>query len=285
MFLLLLSIQSCKKDIEKKEAYKKGNLTIVADPSYENLGSAFADVYQAQYPEAKINFQFEPEDLAIVDFLNGKYTFAMVSRDLTAKERKLVFDNSKINIVTSQIACDATILITSVKNPISAISLSDIKNNAFTDQGNYVFDGGNSSNLNTLTRTVKYKIPKNQKIRALKDAYQVIENIKSNSQLIGVIGFDILSDQGDPKVQEILKQVKILAVEVNNKNIYPTVPNLRENKYPFTKRLYMHNREAGFFLGSGFLRFCGSQQGQLIVSRLGLQPYNIYPRKVEIIDN
>ncbi|MDR1877734.1 MAG: hypothetical protein LBQ84_08945 [Flavobacteriaceae bacterium] len=284
VFILgFIGLLSCQKDIEKKEAYRKGDLTLVLDPSFMNLGTALVKVFQSSYPEAVLTLKPEMEDLVIADLVNGKIPVAMASRDLTDEEAKILFDRTGIMYIPSQIACDATIFIAAKESPIEEVSVAEVKSGILDANGSFVFDGGNSSNFNNVMRKLDMSMDKDRKITSLTHADKVIDFISKNKSHIGIIGLDVLSDEDDPKVKEMLTRVKILpVVDKNNKKITPTLPNLRGEKYPFTKKVYLLNAESNFQIGSSFARFCGSQRGQLIVSKAGLQPFYLYERRVEI---
>ena len=274
---------SCKKDIEAQEDYKTGNLTIAVDPSFKEVSEALVQVYQAMYPKVHITLKPEVEDLAIADLVNGRVSLVMVSRDLTPKEAEILLNRTQIHYVPSQVALDATIFIAEKNSPIDSLTFPKIKAEILNPNGNLIFDDGNSSNFNTLMKELPLVFPKGQKLNAQLGADRVIDFVKENPDYAGIIGLDVLSDEGDPKVKKLLQEVKILpVVNADNKIVAPTVPNLRTGKYPFIKRVYLLNCEAGFHRGSAFVRFTGSQQGQLIIGRSGLQPYFLYPRNVEI---
>jgi phosphate transport system substrate-binding protein len=283
-FLSFFLLFSCKRDLESSGEYKKGDLTIAIDPSFKEVADALTQVYQAMYPQVHITLKSEVEDLAIADLVNGKISIAMVSRDLTPQEAEILLNKTKIHYVPSQIALDATIFITAKDSPIDRLTFSEIKTGVLDPKGKFIFDDGNSSNFNTLMKELKTVFPKGQKLNAQKGADKVIDFVKENASYVGIIGLDVLSDDGDPKVQKLIKEVKILSVvNAENKSVMPTVPNIRTGRYPFIKRIYLLNCESGFLRGSAFVRFTGSQQGQLIIGRSGLQPYFLYPRNVEII--
>lgn len=281
LFFCLLN--SCQKEIQQKEAYRKGKITIGIDPSFLNVGSALVEVFKFSYPEAQVNFKPEVEDLVIADFIQGKITMAMVSRNLSEEEGKILFAKTRMKFISTQIACDAIVLVTSKESLIDSIRISDLKKAIEHSDNSYVFDGGNSSNFNTLVRKLQLNISEDYKITAFNNADQVINYVYKNKSSIGIIGLNALSDTGDPKVKEYLNKIKIIPViNFDNQVIKPSIPNLRSGLYPFTKRIFLLNSENNFLLGSSFSRFAGSQRGQLIVTRAGLQPYFLYERRVQI---
>ncbi|PQL94311.1 substrate-binding domain-containing protein [Apibacter adventoris] len=283
IFLFFVLVNSCQKEIQQKEAYRKGKITIGIDPSFLNVGSALVEVFKSSYPEAQVNFKPEVEDLVIADFIQGKITMAMVSRNLSEQEGKILFAKTRMKFISTQIACDAIVLVTSKESLIDSIRISDLKKAIEHSDNSYVFDGGNSSNFNTLVRKLQLNISEDYKITALNNADQVINYVYKNKSSIGIIGLNALSDTGDPKVKEYLNKIKIIPIiNFDNQVINPSIPNLRSGLYPFTKRIFLLNSENNFLLGSSFSRFAGSQRGQLIVTRAGLQPYFLYERRVQI---
>lgn len=284
VFLAFLIICiSCQEDIKKKQAYRQGNITLAIDPSLMNLGSALVEVFQSSYPETKILFKPEVEDLVIADLLNGKVPIAMTTRDLSSEEAGILYNHTNVTYISTQIACDATIFVVSKESSIKEIDQTSLKSNIISNDSKFVFDGGNSSNFNNLKKKLGFNLTKNQKINSFSNGKEVIQFISKNSSHIGIIGLDVISEENSNEVKEFLSKVRVLPIKrADGKLIDPTVPNLREGIYPFTKRVFLLNAENSFKIGSSFSRFCGSQRGQLIVKRAGLQPYYLYERRIQL---
>ncbi|WP_313387038.1 substrate-binding domain-containing protein [Chishuiella sp.] len=296
MIIGLFTIFNCKKKDEnktkaeqktpvKRALHEYGNLTMTVDPSFKNLAQSFADMYMIDYPDVKIKINEEIEEKAIKDFYEGKIPLLMVSKPLTKAQQQHLFDKTRINYIASPIALDATIFITSIDNPITSVSIKDIKDNLYHTQPaiTFVFDHPNSANYNTLNDKLKLSVPENSKITAMGTAEKVIDYLQKDKKALGIIGLNVLSDKGNPKVENYLKSVKILAV-TNDKDeaIEPTNPNLRNGIYPFYREIYLLKNEIGFGIGAGYSRFAGSQRGQKIVTRENLQPYYLYKREVRL---
>ena len=296
MIIGLFTVFNCKKNDEnktkaeqktpvKRALHEYGDLTMTVDPSFKNLAQSLADMYMVDYPDVKIKINEEIEEKAIKDFYEGKIPLLMVSKPLTKAQQQHLFDKTRINYIASPIALDATIFITSIDNPMSTVSINDIKDNLYHNQPKttFVFDHPNSSNYNTLNDKLKLSVPANSKITAMGTAEKVIDYLQKDKKAIGIIGLNVLSDKGNPKVENYLKSVKILAV-TNDKDeaIEPTNPNLRNGVYPFYREIYLLKNEIGFGIGAGYSRFAGSQRGQKIVTRENLQPYYLYKREVRL---
>ncbi|WP_334124538.1 PstS family phosphate ABC transporter substrate-binding protein [Empedobacter brevis] len=269
----------------KRALHEYGKLTMTVDPSFKNLAQSLADIYMVDYPDVKIEVKEEIEEKAIKDFYEGEIPLLMVSKPLTKAQQQHLFDKTRINYVSSVIALDATIFITSVDNPISSITKEDIKENLYHQNPKitFVYDHPNSANYNTVNDKLKLTVGNGTKVTAMGDAEKVIDFLQKDKDAIGIIGLNILSDKGNPKIEEYLKKIKILSIVDDKGNaVQPTIPNLKYGVYPFYREIYLLKNEIGFGIGAGYSRFAGSQRGQKIVTRESLQPYFIYKREVQV---
>ena len=269
----------------KRALHEYGKLTMTVDPSFKNLAQSLADIYMVDYPDVKIEVKEKIEEKAIKDFYEGEIPLLMVSKPLTKAQQQHLFDKTRINYVSSVIALDATIFITSVDNPVSSITKQDIKENLYHQNPKitFVYDHPNSANYNTVNDKLKLTVGNGTKVTAMGDAEKVIDFLQKDKTAIGIIGLNILSDKGNPKIEEYLKKIKILSIVDDKGNaVQPTIPNLKYGVYPFYREIYLLKNEIGFGIGAGYSRFAGSQRGQKIVTRESLQPYFIYKREVQI---
>lgn len=269
----------------KRALHEYGNLTITVDPSFKNLAKSLAEMYMVDYTDVKIDIKEEIEEKAIKDFYEGKIPLLFVGKPLTKAQQQHLFEKTKINYVSSVIALDAAIFITSVDNPIDSISQKEIKENLYqaNPKTTFVFDHPNSANFNTINEKLKLTVPKGTNVTAMGDADKVIDFVKKDPKAIGIIGLNVLSDKGNPKIIEYLKHVKILSIVDDKGKIFePSNYNLRYGYYPFYRQIYVLKNEVGFGIGAGYSRFAGSQRGQKIVTRENLQPYFIFKRDVQL---
>ncbi len=297
-FATVVTFSSCHKDSEKKAnpkeekssiekaGHTQGEITFVADPTYKNIVDAWVATYTNDYPKVKIKVDYQVEDLAVKNFYEGKYPIAIVGKELDEAQKSYLFNKTTIKYAPSPIALDATILITSIDNPIDSISENTLKNDIYKETNKYVFDRANSSNFNTINTKLNTKVPTGQKVTSIEDFDQMIEFLQKSKNAVGVIGYNVLSDKDSKKVQEYLTKIKILKlVNKESKTVEPSLENFRNGSYPFTRFVYILKNEKGFGIGAGFTRFAGSQQGQLIVKKEEMQPYYLYKREIILNSN
>lgn len=97
-----------------------GRLTISGSSSVAPLIQELADSYMEINPNAEISVITSDSTQGLNDMLQGKYDFAMVSRDLESYERELV----EVNVF----ARDGIAVVVQKDNPINNVSKDQLKN-------------------------------------------------------------------------------------------------------------------------------------------------------------
>lgn len=273
---------SCEKE-NKENTHREGEMTMYVDPANKNLIEALTEIYIMKFPKVKFNLIYKPENQILKDLLDTVAYAAFINQPLTEQQEDHIYKKTTVHTRSTLLAYDAAIFITSPNNPLDALTFQDLKSGILEGKSQIVFDDGNSGNFNTVIQTLGIKIPKEQSILALDNAQAVIDFVKKSSNAIGVIGLNEISETDNPDIQKLREEIKILSiVDEKNQIQEPSIQNILVNRYPFSKGIYFIVREPGFGIGSGFSRFAGSQQGQLIVRRAGLQPNYLYDREVQI---
>ncbi|MFV0305927.1 MAG: PstS family phosphate ABC transporter substrate-binding protein [Moheibacter sp.] len=269
---------------EKKElTHQEGEMTIYADTSNKGLLDALTEIYSMKFPKVKFTIVYKPENQILIDLQDTIASAAFINKPLSEQQTKFIAQKTNVTPRSTLLAYDAAIFITSINNPTGSISMEDIEEQIFIENSPIVFDNGNSGNFNTVKEVLKLEIPDGKAVQAMNNAQEVTDFVQKSPQSIGVIGLNEISEVDNPDVKELLKHIKVLSViDKDKKAQKPTVPNIRTMNYPFSKGVYFIVREPGFGIGSGFSRFAGSNQGQLIVKREGLQPNFLYDREVQI---
>lgn len=283
IFLIGLLLFSCKQKKGEEISHQRGEMTIWVDPANKNLIEALTDVYRMKYPEVKFHFVYEPENIILQNLIDLKAEAAFINKPLTQEQSDYIFQESTVKPRSTLLAYDAVIFIAGRESPVESVSMEEIKEAIFSDGDKLVFDDGNSGNFNTVREVLEIELTEGQKVRSLENAEQVIDFVNKSPGSVGVIGMNVISEKSSPRVKEILDKIKILPVRDSSGELRePSVPNLLAFNYPFFKGVYFIVREPGFGIGSGFTRFAGSQQGQLIVGREGLQPNFLYEREIQV---
>lgn len=284
----------------------QGKQKIEIDESYSQLFKAETEEFAALYKESKIEDIYKPEGDIINDFLTDTCRMIILSRDLTQKEKDF-FASKKSFPTSTKIAVDALAFITHKENPVSELTYLELKN-IFTGEKTawrnfspeikkgtemdanitIVFDNEKSCNV----RLVKEKIlaggefPKN--IFALKSNPEVVDYVSKNKNAIGIIGVNWISDADDTLTRTFLSKVNVLSVssEENPGDFFqPYESSIYNKEYPFTRDMYIINREGRTGLGTGFAAFVAGEKGQLIILKAGMVPATQPVRMVHVTKN
>lgn len=282
LFSLFLFAISCGDD-KKYSSHSEGEMTIYCDPANKSLLEALTDIYMLKYPKVKFEIIYKPENNILADLMDTIANAAFINRPLTEEQNDYLFDLTRVHPRSTLLAYDAAVFITSRDYPGDTITFEEVRDGILAGDGSLVFDDGNSGNFNTVKEVLDLKIPEGIRIQAFESTEDVIEYVQRRKDAVGVIGMNEISEKDHPKVKEILQTIKVLEViDKNGKPQPATAQNILGMNYPFFKGVYFIVREPGFNIGSGFSRFAGSQQGQLVVRREGLQPNFLYPREVRV---
>lgn len=278
-FVLLLSCS--KKQGNVLDDPQKGHITVEVDESFKSVLQALTDSYTAINPNTKIDVITKKEDFAFLDLLNGKTRVVIMSRDLSREERG-AFDNKiELKWQPAKFAGDAVVFIVPKSSSINSISYEDIQQKLNSKNEDIVFDGTNSSNLNFVAQKLNKK-PSELQFSVISGNYNLVQQLKNYPNKIGVISLNTISRPYGKEAEELRSLIKILPVVKDGTSYEPSLANIKNMTYPFTRILYFLTNEKYYGLGNGFIRFSCTQIGQMIVEKEGLQPYNTYKREVQM---
>lgn len=286
IFFLFIAIAAivfaCSKEKPKEiDTPNKGEITVETDESFKSVIEALAERYMALNPQTKINVVIKKEDFGLLDLLDRKVRIAVMSRELSQKEKEAY--DTKINLpwLPGKFAADAVLFVVPKDSPLESISMEEIYTELNSDKKRLIFDGTNSSNLNFIAQKFK-KDPSQLKFSIINGNENVAEQLKNYPDKIGVISYNTISRPFGEEAQKLRNELKILKVVNDNKSYDVSNDNLKNMTYPFTRVLYFLSNEAYYGLGNGFIRFSCQQLGQIVVEKEGLQPYNIFRREVRM---
>lgn len=283
LLVTLVVVLSCKKKEEKAAVVdiNKGALTVYTDDAFHSVVEALADAYMINYPETNISVEVKKEDLAFLDLLNDKVNLIAMSKVLNDKEKLEFETRAKKDFHIDKFAVDAVLFVVPKDSPREFIDINEIKDMLKSDDKTLIFDGTNSSNLNTVAQYFNEK-PSELKFSILLGNDKVVEELDKFPNKIGVIGINTFSREYAPEAIKLREKVKVLSVRKDNITSNPIGEDFRTLKYPFTRELYFLNREKRFAIASGLVRFSCMQLGQIVVEKEGLLPFNLYKREVQM---
>ena len=288
-FIIALFSIGCASTNENSEVIDtptSGEINIAVDETLQPIADAQVDVFQHQYPNAKINIRYRSEAECVKDLYNDSCKLIFLGRQLTTEEM-LVFKNRTFVPPQTKIATDAIALIIDPKSKDTAFTYTQMLQILRGQNPKYslVFDNQNSGTVGyVLNLTGEKAFPKTA--YAAKSNLEAVNYVATHDNVVGVIGWSWISDSDDPKTKEYLSKVRLLSLAPKDGKAgefyKPYQLNLSQGKYPLSREVYIVQRERRNGLSAGFNAFVGSEIGQTIILKAGLLPATQQERWIEM---
>lgn len=194
----------------KRGEYAAGSATVFCDDGFKNILDEEIEVFEYSYPKASIIPFYVSEGAAIDTLMNDGTQAAIVTRELNKEQIEYLKAKFKRVVRQNCIAVDAVALITNRKNPVGALSMTEIGDilNGRITRWNQI--GGNDTTAikivfdNAESSTVTYMrdkfLPAGKQISETANAYaqsnnaQVFDVVKTDPTALGVISVSWLGD-------------------------------------------------------------------------------------------
>ena len=277
-----------------------GEVVIAADEALMPLMNAELDVFQGFYKYATVDCKFVSEYDAINLLLQEKTRLAIVGRPLNQKENDFL-KSKQILPESIPLAYDAIALIVYPEDKTIALTtgqIAQIMSGSITNWSQLnvsgksgtiqlVFDAESSGIIRYMNEKLNLNNKVSGDIKFAGDSRKVIEMVAANTNAIGFVGFNWLSESENLKVQETLTKVNLVAVSgtsnaVQSNGFVPSVGSIFNNTYPLIRRVYAIYTDPSASLARGFLAHLTSERGQKIIYRCGLKPENDFQRLISI---
>ena len=285
---------------EPSDTPTSGNVNVVVDESFQQLFDTEIYTFQSLYPNAKVNAKYLPEKDALQRMINDSCKVVVMCRDLTKDERNN-FKVSNLFPISTKIAEDAIAILVNPENTDSALTIDNIKSillgkdslwNQLNKKNNFgkitvVFDNNGSANSRYMQDTLLKGKSFSTNVFAVKSNLEVIDYVSKNRNAIGILSVNWISDKDDSLTQNFMKKIKVLAIKKDtlSEGYKPYQAYIKTKEYPFTRDVYMINRQTRAGLGMGFVSFVAGDKGQLMILKAGLIPAIAPVRLVHINTN
>ena len=227
-----------------------------------------AEKFMDQHPDVNISVRGGGSGVGIAALIDGTCDIALASRPMKTKELKSARGKG-INPLATVIAKDGIAIIVHPSNPLSEITLAQLKDIYIGKISNWKDVGGKPGKIVVISRDVasgtfevfKKIVLKGAKTRA--DALMLASNkavattVEKTPGAIGYVGLGYISSK-----------VKALAVD----GVEPTKETVVSGKYKLARPLYLYTDGKPTGLAKEFIDFVLSPEGQKIVDKIGFVP-------------
>lgn len=281
-FFLFFIMSSCnsKERESGRDSRSKGAINISVDESFKPVIEAQKQVYEADYPDVKLNIHYKPEAECLGDLTVDSVRMIIVTRWITDEEKNFIIDSLKVAPEQMKLAYDAVAVIVHPDEGIRRFTMKDIREIL---QGRFkktlipVFDGLKAtSTVRFIVDSVLRGDSLTSKALAARSSEEVVDYVSKHPGTIGFIGVSWIGNIDDAQQQSFLTKVKLAELECKNlpgQYVEPIQVNIYNGLYPMTRELVSilkENYRDG--LGHGFLTFMTGERGQLIFRRAYLVP-------------
>ncbi len=303
-FLFLILFNACststKSSDDQTDTPSSGEVNIVVDESFQQLFDTQIFTFQSLNKYAKIHAKYLPETESLKLLIEDSCKVVVMCRDITTEERKS-FEAANIYPISTKIAEDAIAILVHPENTDSTLTVdkfraillgqdslwTQVNDKSKLGKIDVVFDNAGSANARYMVDSLLGGKPFAKNVFAVKSNPEVIDYVNKNKNAIGVLSVNWISDQDDTLTQHFLKQVNVVAISKNegSEAFKPYQAYIKTKEYPFTRSVYMINRQTRRGLGMGFVNFVAGNKGQLMILKMGLVPSIAPVRVVEINTN
>lgn len=214
----------------KRGEYVEGSATMYCDDGFRKILEEEVQVFEYQYPESAIIPFYVDEQTAMDSLLADKTQLIVSTHELSKDEIAYIKDKFRRIVRQRCIAVDAVAMIVNKDNPVSQLTMDDIKgiiqgkinkwNQLAVPDDNtikLVFDNQGSSTVSFMREKFLDKggkISDNKNAFAQKDNAEVFDIVKNDRNAIGIISVSWLgSDLEEARNVPVDKRMEDYAVE------------------------------------------------------------------------
>ncbi|MBC8046146.1 MAG: substrate-binding domain-containing protein [Fimbriimonadaceae bacterium] len=294
--MLILFSAACKQKENNKLSdfeYNFGAAQITCDENYKSLTDELIKSYENVFDSTDIEASYVTEQDAIDLFLKDSIQLMMIGRNLSEAELNNASITQGLRPKQNIIAYEAIAVIASTEMPDSIFDLDAfIQNssagvkNKYTDT-KFIFENAKSGTLAYLFNTTGLQQPSTQNMFAVDSLEAFMQYLKTDKNAIGFLSFAQLSDNDDPVVKDILKEIKILKVVHTDTTGVRMIAELSQStiatkEYPLVRPINVVVGNISERVGMGFVNFLYKQKSARIFLKAGLIPSQIPERQILI---
>ncbi|HUW60998.1 MAG TPA: phosphate ABC transporter substrate-binding protein [Candidatus Bathyarchaeia archaeon] len=254
-------------------------VTIKGSDTMVHLLTRWAEDYMDAQPAADIAVTGGGSGTGIAALLNGNTDVCAASRDMTEEEKQLARQKN-MAIKEYAVARDGIAVIVNPANPLSDLTLQQIKDIYTGAVTNWSQVGGGTGGILLLSREsssgtyvffqehVLQKSDFTPGARLMPATSTIIQAVAGDKLAIGYAGLGY--------AREATAKVKVLGVKADAASaaVMPTEETVRSGAYSISRPLYFYVSEPVAQSTQAFIDFCLGQQGQKTVQETGYVPVN-----------
>ncbi len=250
-----------------------GTVTVKGSDTMVILAQRWAEDYMKKNPGKKVQVTGGGSGTGIAALLNGTTDIANASRAIKDAEKAKVQERFKTPTTEIVVAKDGVALYVNESNPVSQLTVEQVKAIYLGDVTNWKDVGGPSAPIVLYSREnssgtyvfFKEHVLGNEdfapQAQTLPGTAAVVNAVSKEKNGIGY---------GGAAYAKGVKEVRIVGND--GKGYLPTAENVKAGKYALSRPLFMYTRGKPAGEAKQFVDFCLSREGQALVAKVGYFP-------------
>lgn len=255
-------------------AAQSDSIQVKGSDTMVNLGQAWAENFMEKNPNVSIAVTGGGSGTGIAALISGTCDIAESSREMEQKEidqaKQKRFEPKKISV-----ALDGLAVVVNPKNPVSNLTIVELKDIFTAKITNWKEVGGNNARITILSREVnsgthvyfkEHVLNKTEfapTALMLTSSQAIADEVTNNPNAIGYYGMGYISPQ---------QKAIHVAKDKQSEYVAPTIENVKKGTYPISRPLFMYTKGEPKSIVKSFIDFVLSDEGQKIVSELDFVP-------------
>lgn len=283
----VIFLSSCNtKPTTKKEIiseWNSGTITIATDENLKNIAEQLSQIYEHENPAAHIIFNYQPQDKIINDFVNGKITSMLISRNLTKNEKEISTNNQHTKTLENVFGFNAVATISNQNFNDSILHINKLTNYLQANSTvKLVFDNKQSGIARYIMKLANIEPALFKNALVVNNSNEVVEYVKRNQSSIGFIPFNLISNRDEEETNKLTQTIKILDIKQNDTIYEVSQASIYSFSYPLQQSINIVLGRNPELVGTGFTNFLTKERSAKILLRAGLVPAFMPKRNFEI---
>ena len=221
MLCCIITLTACKSNKKGNSNWmQEDDVKVAIDETFQPIMDNIVQTYGMAYPEANMKPLYVSEDQAIRLLVNDSVRCIIVTRKLNDNELNIIRSH-RLDATQALIASDAIALVVNKENSDSLITLDEIKgivtgkitrweqlkHHSQSGELKLVFDNSGSSTVRYMKDSLcnGRDLQGNVFASEGKTNQSVLEMVKSNRNIIGIVGANWLKQQSDSAMADFSK--------------------------------------------------------------------------------
>jgi phosphate transport system substrate-binding protein len=276
--LLMFALSSClnteQEDKERKSAPSNTTITIDGSDTMAGLINALSQRFTDEHKKIAVSIMSTDSGDGLAKLFRRETDIAATSRDLTDDETRTAAA-SGLKVQKMMIARDAIAVIVNPKNPLSDLTMPDLKAIYLGEKTNWKQFGGTDRKITVFAREpesgtsryFKMHVLKSQNYPAtdqiLRSQDEVIKRVQNDPYAIGYVGMVESRDAGSK-----IKVVQLKFANSASPGVKPSKETLVSD-YPLSRPLYLVFAVEPNRATKLFTEFCTRRTAKKIISDAG----------------